>query len=142
MARLSYSKGALVYDPPTMALVTSINGHVNRNVKYKTDMEIYKKKDFWTTLEAGGFGDCDDYAMTKRALLMKEGVLPSCLKLATCWVEPPTKEYHAVLLLVTNKGDMLLDNRISNVSLWSRPNYTWHTVQEGKSWKAYKPISD
>jgi predicted transglutaminase-like cysteine proteinase len=40
-------------------------------VKYKTDLEQYDTPEFWK--EAGAFGDCEDYALLKRALLEEQG---------------------------------------------------------------------
>ena len=71
-----------------------INSQVNASVTYKTDLAQYGTPEFWK--EAGAFGDCEDYALRKRELLLKAGFARKDLHLACCWCE--TGEYHAVLL--------------------------------------------
>ena len=87
-----------------------INREVNASVTYKTDLEQYSKPEYW--VEAGTFGDCEDYALLKRQLLLNADFARKDLHLACCWVE--TGGYHAVLLCNTSKGWFVLDNR-----------YTW-----------------
>ena len=87
-----------------------INREVNESVRYKTDLEQYSKPDFW--VEAGTFGDCEDYALLKRELLLNAGFARKDLHLACCWIE--SGDYHCVLLCNTSNGWFVLDNR-----------YTW-----------------
>lgn len=49
-----------------------INSDVNARVTYKSDLEQYSTPEFWK--EAGAFGDCEDYALLKRKLLLNTGV--------------------------------------------------------------------
>ena len=86
-----------------------INSQVNASVTYKTDLEQYSTPEFWK--EAGAFGDCEDYALRKRHLLLNEDWPTDKLFLCTCWVE--TNEYHCVLLVNTDKGFFILDNRLT-----------------------------
>jgi len=88
-------------------LAERINSDVNASVKYKTDLEQYATPEFW--VEAGTFGDCEDYALLKRQVLLKSGFAPKDLHLACCWDETDT--YHCVLLVRTDKGWFILDNR-------------------------------
>lgn len=53
------------------SLAERINLQVNASVSYKTDLEQYGVPEFWT--EAGTFGDCEDYALLKRAYLLEQG---------------------------------------------------------------------
>jgi len=84
-----------------------INSQVNASVTYKTDLAQFEVPEFWQ--EAGKFGDCEDYALLKRALLLEQGWSSDKLNLCCCWVE--TGGYHCVLLVDTNKGFYILDNR-------------------------------
>lgn len=88
-------------------LASRINSDVNASVSYKSDLEQYSKPDFW--VEAGTFGDCEDYALRKRELLLNAGFARKDLHLACCWDE--TGAYHCVLLCNTDKGWFVLDNR-------------------------------
>ena len=84
-----------------------INSQVNASVTYKTDLAQFEVPEFWQ--EAGKFGDCEDYALLKRALLLEQGWSSDKLNLCCCWVE--TGGYHCVLLVDTDKGFYILDNR-------------------------------
>lgn len=123
-------------------IVQRINKDVNRKITYMTDADKYPDLDvpeFWEVIrEERGRGDCDDYALTKRYLL--RGEFPDhrqCFRLATCWVE--TGEYHAVLLVDTNRGTYVLDNRERNIISWESLDYTWDKIQRPDgSWFKYQ----
>ncbi len=53
------------------SIAERINSQVNASVQYKTDLEQYDKPEFW--VEANTFGDCEDYALLKRAYLLEQG---------------------------------------------------------------------
>ena len=76
------------------SLAERINSQVNASVTYKTDLEQYSTPEHW--VEANTLGDCEDYALRKRELLLKAGFARKDLHLACCWCE--TGEYHAALL--------------------------------------------
>lgn len=125
--------GELRDTPELRARLNHINRSVNGRINYKTDMELYRKPDFWTVVSGiSGAGDCDDYAMTKRAELYILGVHQASTSLATCWTE--TKEYHAVLIVKTDLADLVMDNRYDKVVSWHTLPYKWHKIQvPGKS---------
>lgn len=112
------------------ALAERINSDVNARVTYKSDLQQFGVPEFWQ--EAGRFGDCEDYALLKRALLLKSGWPQDKLFLSCCWVE--TGEYHCVLIVDTDKGFFVLDNRYQ----WPMPPkslpYKWDKALKGKSW--------
>jgi len=83
-----------------------VNEQVNR-LGYTSDMEQYGKNDFWTSIVSTG--DCEDSAITKYRRLFNLGWPLKDLRLACCYVE--TGEYHAVLIVSTDEGDVMLDNR-------------------------------
>ena len=76
------------------SIAERINSKVNASVSYMSDSEQHSKPEHW--VEAGTFGDCEDYALRKRELLLKAGFARKDLHLACCWCE--TGEYHAALL--------------------------------------------
>lgn len=104
-----------------------INREVNESVQYKTDLEQYSKPEHW--VESGTFGDCEDYALLKRQLLLKRGFERKDLHLACCWVE--TGGNHAVLLCNTNKGWFVLDNR-----------YTWPMTPKSLPYRWDKALDE
>ena len=113
-------------------ILFKVNSNINNSTRYKTDIELYKSPEYWN--EANGEGDCEDYALAKRRLLIDANVDRSKIHLATCWTE--TKEYHAVLLVETDEGTYILDNRYPRPMMKSELNYTWHKIQIGDRWCA------
>jgi len=112
--------------------LVKVQSEVNADVRYKTDIELYGKPEFWEI--ADGEGDCEDYSLKKRERLLGLGWSKlTDLALATCWTE--TNEYHAVLVVHTDKGDYVLDNRYAIVKNWKELPYRWDKIQDGKVWR-------
>ena len=103
------------------SLAERINSQVNASVTWMSDSEQYDKPEFW--VEAGTFGDCEDYALLKRAYLLEQGFNRKDLHLACCWDETGT--YHCVLLSNTDKGWFSLDNRFNLPQVPSKCGYSW-----------------
>ena len=115
------------------SLAERINSDVNASVTYKTDLEQYSRPEFWT--EAGTFGDCEDYALLKRELLLNAGFARKDLHLACCWVE--TGAYHCVLLCRTDNGWFSLDNRFATPQIPSKCGYAWDKALNEETGKWY-----
>jgi predicted transglutaminase-like cysteine proteinase len=115
------------------SLAERINREVNASVTYKTDLEQYSTPEFWK--EAGTFGDCEDYALRKRELLLKAGFARKDLHLALCWVE--TGDYHCVLLCNTSKGWFVLDNRYPFPTPPKQLPYKWDKALDEVDGKWY-----
>lgn len=108
-----------------------INSQVNASVTYKTDLAQFEVPEFWQ--EAGKFGDCEDYALLKRALLLEQGWSSDKLNLCCCWVE--TGGYHCVLLVDTDKGFYILDNRYAWPMTPKSLPYKWDkALREDGKW--------
>ena len=110
-----------------------INSDVNASVTYKTDLEQYGRPEHW--VEATTFGDCEDYALLKRQVLLKAGFAPKDLHLACCWVE--TGAYHCVLLCRTDNGWFSLDNRFATPQIPSKCGYAWDKALNEETGKWY-----
>jgi predicted transglutaminase-like cysteine proteinase len=78
-----------------------------------------------------GTGDCNKYALTKRRDLIAMGWPRNTLLLATATTE--RGEGHLVLVARTDRGDLVLDNRVAQVSDWSVLPYHWISVQSQQS---------
>ena len=79
-----------------------VNAHVNRAITPRND----RGADVWTA--SASSGDCEDYVLAKRRALMKAGFSPSALRIA--YVKTRGGEGHAILVVKTNRGDLVLDN--------------------------------
>ena len=108
-------------------IASRINSDVNASVTYKTDLEQYSKPEYW--VEANTLGDCEDYALRKRELLLNAGFARKDLHLALCWDE--TEAYHCVLLCNTSKGWFVLDNR-----------YTWPMTPKSLPYRWDKALDE
>jgi predicted transglutaminase-like cysteine proteinase len=78
-----------------------------------------------------GTGDCNKYALTKRRDLLAEGFPRGAVLLATATTE--RGEGHLVLVVRTDRGDLVLDNRVQHVVDWSVLPYHWVSVQSQQS---------
>ena len=112
------------------SLAERINSDVNASVTYKTDLDQYSRPEYWC--EAGKYGDCEDYALLKRAYLLEQGWPNDKLILACCAVE--TGEYHCVLIVETDKGWFVLDNRYQSLMPPSMLPYKWGKGLRGNKW--------
>ena len=87
-------------------LAETIHSKVNLNTEYRTDLKQYGVPEFWTM--AGKFGDCEDYALSKRNALLNAGWSKDKLGLCVCYTA--SNEGHCVLWVGTDKGSFILDN--------------------------------
>lgn len=107
----------------------SVNSSVNRSIRPRND-----KGDVWSINVKSG--DCEDYALTKRAKLISLGVPAGALRLATARTR--SGEGHAVLVVRTDKGDFVLDNRTGRVKEWHKTGLRWVAMASAnpKRWNA------
>ncbi len=111
-----------------MAELQQVNDHVNSTIVEVSDMEQYGREDVWT-LPTSGKGDCEDFALLKRKLLVQRGWPASALSVSLGMTAQG--EAHAVLTVATNQGDYVLDNLRSAVLPAGRTGITFHSRQSG-----------
>ncbi len=75
----------------------------------------------WT--DDAAVGSCKEYALAKRSRLLDIGYPSSALLLAIAII--PTGEMHLVVVVVTDQGDFVLDNRWDAIIRWDRLSYRW-----------------
>src|SRR5262245_4097480 len=93
-----------------------INRWVNDTIKPMTDLEHWGVVERWSYPD-DGYGDCEDYVLLKRRILIQSGWPREALLVTV--VRDQKQEGHAVLTVTTNKGDYILDNQTQNILLWS-----------------------
>jgi predicted transglutaminase-like cysteine proteinase len=98
-----------------------INYTVNTSITPMTDQEIYGVEERWAYPRT--VGDCEDFVLLKRKMLMNKGFDPSDLLITV--VLQPNGEGHAVLTVRTDRGDFVLDNMRNKVLIWSDTEYTY-----------------
>jgi predicted transglutaminase-like cysteine proteinase len=82
-------------------------------------------QDGWTI--APVMGDCNDYAVTKRHELLESGLPAKALRLSV--VKTSSGIGHLVLVVVTTKGDVVMDNLTEAIRPWQSTNYHWLKIQ-------------
>jgi predicted transglutaminase-like cysteine proteinase len=97
-----------------------INQLVNQHVTPMTDLAHYGVIERWT-YPRDGYGDCEDYVLLKRRLLMEAGWPIEALLVTV--VRDKRGDGHAVLTVKTDRGDFILDNQNEEVLLWSDTGY-------------------
>lgn len=111
--------GRYVATPERLSELDEVNRAVNHVIQPATDQEIYGVSEHWTLPLSKG--DCEDYALLKRHVLMGRGWPASALLLTV--VRDEKGEGHAVLTVRTSQGDYILDNKVEAVRPWNRTPY-------------------
>jgi predicted transglutaminase-like cysteine proteinase len=97
-----------------------VNLWVNTHVKPMTDMEHWGVVERWNYPD-DGYGDCEDYVLQKRRMLMQAGWPREALLITV--VRDKRGDGHAVLTVKTDKGEYILDNQNDQILLWSETGY-------------------
>jgi predicted transglutaminase-like cysteine proteinase len=99
-----------------------INHHFNQSVEPVTDQVQYGTPEYWTYAKSGK-GDCEDYVLEKRRELARRGWPLSSLLITV--VLDKEGGGHAVLTVVTDRGEFILDNQTNLVLPWSQSELTF-----------------
>jgi len=100
--------------------ITRVNLWVNGHVKPMTDLEHYGVVEKWAYPD-DGYGDCEDYVLLKRRMLMQAGWPREALLITV--VRDKHGDGHAILTVKTDRGEFILDNQIDEILLWSDTGY-------------------
>ncbi|MBB3443752.1 transglutaminase-like cysteine peptidase (plasmid) [Sinorhizobium sp. B11] len=100
-----------------------INASVNRSIR-PTDE---RQGDVWQVNVKAG--DCEDFALTKRDHLIAMGWSSKALRIAV--TKTPAGKGHAVLVVKTDRGDLVLDNRTNAIKGWKDTDLRWLMIQSG-----------
>jgi predicted transglutaminase-like cysteine proteinase len=131
--------------PERMAELQQVNRHVNSTIAEMTDLEQYGREDVWT-LPTSGRGDCEDFALLKRKMLIERGWPASALSVTVGATAEGVA--HAVLTVSTAQGQLVLDNLSSSILPPSRTGHTYYARQSGRGWisptgeKTAEPMAD
>jgi predicted transglutaminase-like cysteine proteinase len=118
-------------------VASEINLAVNRQVRPERDSANYGTAEKWT-LPAGNRGDCEDYALLKKKLLIERGVPADRLLLTV--VVGRTREPHLVLLFRGDDADYLLDNMTDAMLPWRSTGYTVVKMQSAADQTAWSAV--
>jgi predicted transglutaminase-like cysteine proteinase len=125
----------LALTPNVWTILTKVNERVNSSILPVTDQEYWGVRDLWDYPD-DGVGDCEDIQLLKRKLLVQAGLPRRALRMTA--VIDEQGEGHAVLMVLTDQGDFILDNKRAAVLPWRRTGYTFikRESTSGKAWVA------
>jgi predicted transglutaminase-like cysteine proteinase len=103
-----------------------VNTLVNETIKPLSDLEHWGVVERWSYPD-DGYGDCEDYVLLKRRMLIQSG-WPREALLVTI-VRDKKDEGHAVLTVTADKGDYVLDNQNEHILLWWKTGYRFVKLQ-------------
>lgn len=108
--------------PKLWRSVTAMNTRVNKEIDPVTDMDHWGIVERWDMAEDGR-GDCEEYVNVKRKRLVEAGIPRRVLRVVV--VIDEENAGHAVLMLRTDKGDFILDNKRNAVLPWHQTGYVF-----------------
>lgn len=121
---------ARVGNKEKLDLASQINTAVNRQVRQIEDQRQYGRAEHWALPTQKG-GDCEDLVLLKKKMLIERGVPSNALLIST--VLDKKLNSHAVLVLRTAGGDLVLDNLTNRILPWHQTGYTFLKLQNPKS---------
>jgi predicted transglutaminase-like cysteine proteinase len=124
--------------PSIWEALTQVNERVNSSILAVTDQDHWGVLDRWDYPD-DGLGDCEDIQLLKRKLLVQAGLPHRALRMTA--VIDDQGQGHAVLMVLTDQGDFILDNKRNVILPWGRTGYTF-IKREGTSGKAWVALGD
>ena len=125
-------------NPQVWAVLTQANERVNSSILAVTDQDHWGVLDRWDYPD-DGLGDCEDIQLLKRKLLVQAGLPHRALRMTA--VIDDQGQGHAVLMVLTDQGDFILDNKRNAILPWQRTSYTF-IKREGTNGKAWVALGD
>lgn len=119
-AQRSPAARVLTLTSATFAQLARINLTVNREIEQVSDQDHFGVDEYWT-YPVDGKGDCEDLVLEKKRRLIALGIPREALLVTV--VRDLVGDGHAVLTIVTNRGDYVLDNFTNEVKLWHETGY-------------------
>jgi predicted transglutaminase-like cysteine proteinase len=120
----------------TLALLKRVNHSVNMSIIPMPKDYGQNLGDGWTI--APDMGDCNDYAVTKRHELIENGLPSQALRLAV--VKTASGIGHLVLVVVTTRGDIVMDDLTEVIRPWQSTDYHWLKIQSATDTKFWHEI--
>jgi predicted transglutaminase-like cysteine proteinase len=108
------------------AALKAVNRSINDKIRPMSDEAAFGMSNYWTLPledEHRAVGNCKHYALEKRKALIDAGLSPDALSLAI--VRTSWGELHAVLVVATDRGELVLDNLNSRILGWKDARYLW-----------------
>jgi predicted transglutaminase-like cysteine proteinase len=110
----------IVLTPKVWSDLVKVDTWVNDHVKPMTDLDHWGVVERWNYPD-DGYGDCEDYVLQKRRMLLRAGWPRSALLITV--VRDKKGDGHAVLTVKTNRGEYILDNQTADILPWNKTGY-------------------
>lgn len=110
----------IIQDSNIFNILISVNERINHTIRPLSDIKHWGVEDQWD-IPTDGYGDCEDYALLKRKILIEKGLPVQALLMAV--VRDSDGEGHAVLLILLDKETYVLDNLTDEVVGWHQTPY-------------------
>lgn len=127
------SAGQLALSPESWNMLNQVNTYVNGKIKPSSDIDLYHVAEKWDYPTSAG--DCEDYALLKKRYLQSMGFSANELLMTVLLDEKG--EGHAVLTVVSDNGDFILDNRRDDILRWDQTSYKFLKRQSQKDPKQW-----
>jgi predicted transglutaminase-like cysteine proteinase len=119
--------------------LVKVNSWVNDNIQPVTDLEHWGVVEQWDFADDGK-GDCEDYVLLKRRMLMQAGWPREALLITV--VRDKHGDGHAVLTVKTNRGEFILDNQESDILAWNNTGYKFVKRQSQADQNAWVSLGE
>lgn len=122
----------------TLSQLEKFNQKVNISIRYVPDWAQFGRADEWYI--ATFAGNCEDISLAKRSALIQAGWPAAALWLAIAIV--PGGQSHVVLVLRSDWGDIVLDNRTGSLKLWHQADLQFLARQvpgDPTHWRRLRP---
>jgi len=129
----------VVLTPKAFKDLVRVNKWVNDAIKPMTDIEHWGVIEKWSYPD-DGYGDCEDYVLLKRRLLIAAGWPREALLITV--VRDKKDEGHAVLTVKTDRGEFILDNQAEEVLSWLETGYRFVKRQSQHDPNVWVAIGD
>jgi len=97
-----------------------VNRWVNHRVRPMSDMDHWGVMEKWS-IPTDGYGDCEDYVLLKRKMLIDSGWPRGSLLITV--VRDKMDEAHVVLTVISDKGEFILDSQYENIVTSTETGY-------------------
>ena len=115
----------LTLTPHLWTVLSNVNIEANSAIRPLFDDEHYGRAEYWID-PPNDQGDCEDYAIRKHNLLLKAGLPEDALLFVASF---QNGEAHAVLWVVTDHGELVLDNLTNVILPADETSYRWQKGQ-------------
>jgi predicted transglutaminase-like cysteine proteinase len=129
----------IVLTQQSWSSLVKVNDWVNASIKPITDMDHWGVVEKWSYPD-DGYGDCEDYVLLKRRMLIEAGWPREALLVTV--VRDKKGEGHAVLTVKTDKGEFILDNQEDRILMWSETGYRFVKRQSQTDQNTWVSLGD